>query len=970
MLSIGKVGGGQGDPRYYIDSVAKGQEDYYSGSGEADGEWLGTGAASKGLTRKVSEEDFLGALRVEPGSQRTVLGFDLTFSAPKSVSVLYGIADSEIACKTRDAHDEAVRQALDYLERHACWTRRGLGGRNRLEGDGLVVAAFRHRTSRAGDPQLHTHAVIANTTRARNRWSALDGRALYAHGRTAGFIYQAVLRHELTRTVGVEWEPIHNGVAEISGMDRDVLRHFSRRSEEIRDRMRHLGMTTARAAELATLETRRAKDYDVPVNRLRDEWRARASEMGLGREELDAVLDRRAAGRPLVPDPKVVGRWLQAPGGITRESSTFDRRDVLRDFAEAHREGATVADLERLADAWLESPAAIALEPTGNRFAGARYSTPELLRLEREVIDGARERRGSGAAVAEAPYVDAALAAWPMLSEEQVALVRSLTTSGDGVQVVRAAAGTGKTFAVAAARDAWEASGIPVYGCSVAARAALELETLTGIDSTTIARLRADLDRGYGLERGAVLVVDEAGMAGTRAVAELAEHAAAAGGKIVLLGDDRQLPELDAGGAFRGLAERLGCDELRDVRRQQDEWDRDALAALRRGNVDEWSEAYRAKGRIVARPSARDARETLVSDWWESAQKPGVDAVMLAHRRCDVADLNARARARMRADGRLSAEEVSVDGRAFAVGDRVVARRNDRAIGIVNGARGVVTGLSEERTAVTVRTDSGDVVEIGTPYLEEGKLDHGYALTAHAAQGATVDRAYVLGSDDLYREWGYTALTRHREEAKFYVVSPGSTERCLPGLEPEGDPIATQLRETLGHSRRKELAAEVLERGYREIDLDAADAADGRGPEHRVHAARQLEEIERDLVQIRAELQGVSRWNRARRAQLSEAAAAHELAAMNWREQLELATSLEPPHRTELTTPGIDPEQLRAMTVDPTPTIQNMIGARPESLFERESWTRAAARLVDADLDVDLAPTATPLVLADTGLDL
>src|SRR3954454_3651764 len=195
MLSIGKVGGGQGNPRYYIDTVARGREDYYTGHGEAEGEWYGVGAATKGLQGTVGEDEFLGALSIEPGSQRKVLGFDLTFSAPKSVSLLYGIADKSVARVARDSHDAPVREALGYLERHACWTRRQ-SGRERIRGAGLVVSLFRHRTSRAGDPQLHTHPVLATTTLADVRWSALDDRAVYAQARTAGFLYQAALRHE------------------------------------------------------------------------------------------------------------------------------------------------------------------------------------------------------------------------------------------------------------------------------------------------------------------------------------------------------------------------------------------------------------------------------------------------------------------------------------------------------------------------------------------------------------------------------------------------------------------------------------------------------------------------------------------------------------------------------------------------------------------------------------------------------
>jgi conjugative relaxase-like TrwC/TraI family protein len=231
------VGGGNADPRYYIDTVVQGKDDYYSDRGETPGTWHGAGAEDRGLDGSVSSDEFMNVL-VEPMAKaKTVLAYDLTFSAPKSVSVLYGVGDREVSPVVRDAHDAAVRSALDYLERQATWTRRGEGGRQVLRGEGLTVAMFRHRTSRAGDPQLHTHSVVANTTRAEGRDTALDGRVLYAHGRTVAFRYQAELRKNLTETLGVEWEPVQRGVAEISGVSGDVMLHFSRRSVEIREQL-------------------------------------------------------------------------------------------------------------------------------------------------------------------------------------------------------------------------------------------------------------------------------------------------------------------------------------------------------------------------------------------------------------------------------------------------------------------------------------------------------------------------------------------------------------------------------------------------------------------------------------------------------------------------------------------------------------------------------------------------------------
>ena len=225
-------------------------------------------------------------------SRASVAGFDLTFSAPKSVSVLFGIGELELQERVRAAHDIAVLQAVGYLERNAAAVRRGHGGVIVEQAPGLVAAAFRHRTSRAGDPQLHTHVLVANLGRGLDgRWSALDGRRLYAHARTASFVYQAVLRGELTRTLGVEWSPVRKGIAEVVGVPRAVMKAFSRRRAEIDAALEARGTSGARAAEAAALATRAVKSK-VDAGELVDEWRVRAAELGFG-ERRD-----RAARRP------------------------------------------------------------------------------------------------------------------------------------------------------------------------------------------------------------------------------------------------------------------------------------------------------------------------------------------------------------------------------------------------------------------------------------------------------------------------------------------------------------------------------------------------------------------------------------------------------------------------------------------------------------------------------------------------
>jgi ATP-dependent exoDNAse (exonuclease V) alpha subunit len=389
-----------------------------------------------------------------------------------------------------------------------------------------------------------------------------------------------------------------------------------------------------------------------------------------------------------------------------------------------------------------------------------------LVGVERRTLAAAARRTDGGVAIADSTALQRATKARASLSGEQRGLVAALTQSGRGVDVVRAPAGAGKTFALDAAREAWQASRVPVLGCALSARAASELRDQAAVEATTIPHLARALDLGLELAPGTVLLVDEAAMVGTRALARLSDAVGAVDGKLVLVGDDRQLPEIEAGGLFGALADKLGALELREVRRQHEPWDREALAALRDGDLDRFVRAYEEHGRIVTAPTAAAVRDRLVDDWL-GAHSAGERAVMIANRRRDVADLNRRARERLRAAGRLGNDEVVTDARAFAIGDHVVARRNARALGVVNGDAGYVKAIREGRVAVEL--DGGRRITLPMAYVRAGHLDHGYVLTARLAQGSTVDRAFVLGSDELYREWGYTALSRHRIEARFYV---------------------------------------------------------------------------------------------------------------------------------------------------------------------------------------------------------
>jgi conjugative relaxase-like TrwC/TraI family protein len=797
MLSIGKLAPGRAE--YYLDTVAQGAEEYYVGSGEAPGRWLGRGAERLGLTGEVGGTELRRVLDGSAPDGRPLLsskgpkhmaGYDFTFNAPKSVTLLFALGSPEVRQQVRDAHEAAVDAVVAVMENEACRVRRGRGGATVLPGDGFVAAAFRHRTSRAGDPHLHTHVVVANVAHARSddRWTALDGRHLYTWCRTAGFLYEAQLRAELTRRLGVTWQQPRNGLADIAGISKRVIDHFSQRRRQIVDRMALVGSLGGRGAQVAAYATREAKDTSVPYTALQQWWTERADKVGLDRRTLAATCDTTDRHHPTrnATEIRDLYRRLDAPNGITEHRSTFDRRDVIRHLCDYLAAGATTDEVLQLADGYLDSHHVVALaEPGIDRIQRAdgrrapvpvdarRWTTPDLLWVEKHLIAMAAHRRGAGAGLAHPEHVDAAIAARPSLGDEQETMVRRICSSGDGVEVVPGVAGSGKTHALAAAHEAWRDSGRTVSGTALSAQAARQLEAGSGIPSLTIARLRKALDRPdegvFG--PGHVLVVDEAAMVGTRTLADLVSQTHKAGAKIVLVGDACQLPEIEAGGAFAGLTHRSDPARLTTNRRQHERWERQALADLRLGKAPEAVAAYQAHDRIHHELDPARSRDDMV-DRWRNTAGNGVDVLMLASHHEAVRDLNARARRRLLDADELTGPQVLIGEREFAVGDQVLGLTNDYGTGMLNGMRGTVTAIDEAHQQLHIDTADGATRRVPFAYAEAGHLAHGYAMTIHKAQGATCDY------DD--RPWAQHLQAWSRED-----VHPGGVDEVDQGSTPD-----------------------------------------------------------------------------------------------------------------------------------------------------------------------------------------
>ena len=782
MLTIGKLGASVDQLEYYEQQVAQGLEDYFSGRGEAPGRWMGGGCGGIGVSGQVDRDGFMRAMHgcdprtgegLRPPRSRTkVAGFDLTFSAPKSVSVLFAIANEDVSGALLEAHERAVEAAFAYVEREACFTRRGHDGVRRIRGEGFVAAAYRHRLSRAGDPQLHTHVVVANMTRAEGRWTTLEAHALYEHAFAGGAVYRGVLRAEVReRLPWVWWRLVGRGLFEIEGVPDAVLREFSRRRVEIEERA--LALTGVEASKLGrerlqgiALQTRRSKEYGVDGARWQEEAKARAAEHGLGARELKRLTSARASAAASEADViRSAAERLSGPSGLTQNHNTFARRHALAEIAGEFAQGASVAKLERATSGYLDHRSVV---PLGRPDEEHRFTTRDLIACEQAIVEGAERRMGERAAMLHPRVPDLALAGVEgPLTNEQLEAARALSTDGRGVSVMQALAGTGKTRVLAALARIYESAGYQVVGVAPTGRAARELGDAAGIQAFTIHRLLSDLPE---LPPRTVLLFDEAGCAPTRPSAALFASAERAGAKVIAVGDSGQLPSVAAGGWFAAIAEKLGGPELRRVMRQRDPGEREALEFLHDGDPEPYLQLKRKQGALTVHEREDDALGAILVDWDAARREYGLSqAVMIARDNVTRALLNDRARKLLISDGTLEPRRVTIADQEFAVGDRVIARRNDRYRDIDNGTLARVAEVDRRTGAVTVITDAGQRRLLDAPYVAE-HLEHAYALTGHGAHGATVEWAGVIGRPaEFTREWAYTSLSRAHGRTRVYL---------------------------------------------------------------------------------------------------------------------------------------------------------------------------------------------------------
>ena len=509
---------------------------------------------------------------------------------------------------------------------------------------------------------------------------------------------------------------------------------------------------------------------------------------------------------------------------ITHQQSTFTRRDMAK-FAHRHSDG--IDQFNKVMDAMRSAPDLVEL---GRDVRGEdRFTTRAMIEAEQRLHRAAelmaeRERHEVRGADREAALARAEQSGL-VLSGEQVDALAHITDGRD-LGIVVGHAGTGKSAMLGVAREAWETAGYEVRGVTLSGIAGENLESGSGIASRTIASMEHGWQQGRDLLTARdVLVIDEAGMVGTRQLERVLSHASEAGAKVVLVGDIKQLQAIEAGAAFRSIYERHGGAEIGEVRRQREDWQRDVTRDLATGRTGHALEAYSSHGMVHEAQAREQARGDLIERWDRDRQaSPDRTRIILTHTNDEVRALNEAARMRMRAAGDLGNEvRVTVErgDRGFARGDRVMFLQNERGLGVKNGTLGTIEQVSAQ--CMTVQTDDGRSVRFDLK--DYNRIDHGYAATIHKAQGMTVDRAHVLATPGMDAHGSYVALSRHRDGVDLHYGR---------------DDFANQDRlvRTLSRDRAKDMAS----------DYERADPAQNYAERRGITFRERVAEIVRKVV--------------------------------------------------------------------------------------------------------------------------
>lgn len=803
MLTVSKIGNIE-----YYSNLAK--EDYYLDSGEPCGKWAGRGADLLGLSNLIDVSQYKNIMHGFTPDKKYSLcrnaglkhrnGHDLTFSAPKSVSIAWARSDQNVKVKIEHIHEKGVLAALDFLEKHAATTRRNSAEKSREKVIGLVAALFEHSTSRAQDPQLHTHCLIANVApRKDGSWGTLESRDFYLWQKAAGAIYRAELARELSYmgfTVERDSEAF-----KLKEIPDEICDHFSKRGEVIRKELKRRGNanSASKVGDIATLSTRKTKK-EINRKKLYSKWFEEFDSLGFNQSNLVfglgndrdnhcSIVEKRKRSQKSL-DIKMINALL------TERNSTFREQDVYKVAAElAQVTGCGAKKSQQLAKMFIDSDDVLSLG-IDYKF-NSIFTTSEIVDNERCMIASAmRLRRGNKFTIESLDVHAAIIRKEFSLSEEQTEAVEAVC-GGQHFAILQGSAGAGKSASMDCVRMAYEGAGYKVIGACIAKSAANNLAKEANVETYTIAKLISDIEGNKSkLSDNTVLLIDEAGQLSSRHLSKLLSVAEINGSKVILVGEDKQLDAIEHAGSLKYLSQPsvLGATRIEIIRRQRSDWAKQSVADFRDGNALAALYEYKKRNLLHFSPDSKKTKEELIN-YWNHFRKSNSNkkSLILAQRWQDVTDLNAQVRKVLQLEGSIDEYEIEVKcsvsqrpmTHMMAKGERVRFTRNDYRYGHTNGDLGTIysiESLPDGDVKFVVSKDDGNQVTFKSSDYSDDKnqvyLTQAYAQTVYASQGLTVDGdVFVYYTTGMDRAHTYVACSRHKDNCHIF-----SNERELSPL--------------------------------------------------------------------------------------------------------------------------------------------------------------------------------------------
>lgn len=882
--------------RYYVRNQAA---SYYTSSGNAKCIWFGKGARALGLEGEVTEKQleniFMGKspdgreqlVRVwtpPPGAaaeemrkrkeraaetnkveekepERHVPGYDITFSLPKSVAVLWALGGKEIREMIERIFLESVKEVLQWFEENVKLARRGKGGEDQMLGE-LVIALTSHDTARNNqDPLPHIHAAIANILRGieDGKWSKVNSQQVMRFVRLLGPIQQNTFLKMLDDAFGVKaFRPEVEGKKaswfELDGISKGLTSYWSSRRKELMAEAELSGIgrsSSAKARQNANLRTRKPKGTGLSRGELEKKWVDDGEKFGVTQESLKSVIGR---SNKVDIEKRIKLAIDEATEKCLENGAHFTRQRFIQHTSESLQD-VPISGLEvvKRADAALQQSERIKSFQS-KQSKELIYTTKKQWDLEEKLLSLVEEMKKQKGPKVSKRIIERTLRKHPELSPEQAAATRFILETEGGLCCIKGVAGAGKTYIIKAVKYAYEAAGFELVGTALSGSAARELGDKGGIETKTLAMYKARINKSLtrkiwehgkhhvrmiyrelrgkrtwrkastrAFKKKQVLLIDESGMSNTEETYRTFKAAKEAGIKVIPVGDDKQLGAIGSGGPFSLIASTAPSFYLSENFRQRNApEDAQAAADLREGEVEKMLENYVKRGRLKVARNRDYAAKELVKEWSaDGHSKRPERAIILTQSKEEARQINRLCQAERLLDGNIKKKAALIHGTKYHVGDRVLFRKQLPMKGILNGYQGTVVATNSLRRTITIKLDRKptpaemakghkQTVELSFRQIEKDMLTIGYAATTHAMQGQSRQAVYCLFAGAFTNlKMAYTQITRGSEFTKLFT-DRHSAGRKLVDL---ADAIRKPGTNDLAHEQERGLNLRIEKKG-------------------------------------------------------------------------------------------------------------------------------------------------------------